>query len=440
MRYASKSSADIAFRTEEAFARELDATDPLRSYRDRFALPRNARGEPLVYLCGNSLGLMPKTVRDVVNREIQDWETLGVKGHFDAGTPWYSYHEVLREPLAQLVGAEPHEVVAMNGLTVNLHLMMVSFYRPSAERHKILIEASPFPSDRYAVQSQLQWHGYDANEGLLEVHPRDGEDCLRTEDLESLLTKRGREIALVMLGGVNYYTGQFFDLDRITRAARRAGCVVGYDLAHAVGNVPLALHAWDVDFAVWCSYKYLNGGPGSVAGAFVHERYGTASLPRFAGWWGNDPETRFRMQSNVDFVPQVGADGWQISNPPILSMAGLRPSLDIFTEAGIPALRRKSVRLTGYLEYLIDHNGTRHLEIITPRDQNARGCQLSIRVPQHGRAMFDELSAHGVVGDFRDPDVIRLAPVPLYNTFHEVWQVGGILNDIVTRVMHGKSR
>lgn len=415
-------------RPEESFARELDARDPLAAYRDRFAIPRNDRGEPLIYFCGNSLGLMPVEAARLVARELEDWATLAVEGHFKAATPWYSYHEVLREPLAELVGGLPHEVVAMNGLTVNLHLMMVSFYRPTPTRHKVLIEDNAFPSDRYAVQSQIRWHGYDPRDALLEARPRTGEITLRTEDIEALIEEKGGEIALVMVGGVNYYTGQVYDMRRIADAARRRGCPVGFDLAHAVGNVPLSLHDWGVDFGVWCSYKYLNGGPGSVAGAFVHERHArNLGVPRFAGWWGNNPDTRFLMHRHSDFVPREGADGWQISNPPILSMVALRPSLAAFSAAGMLGLRTKSVGLTGYLEYLIDRIASERLGLITPRDPEARGCQLSLRVKANGQILVEGLRARGVVADFREPDVIRVAPVPLYNTFHEIWRFGQIL-------------
>lgn len=323
----------------------------------------------------------------------------------------------------------------MNGLTVNLHLMMVSFYRPTPERHKILIEGNAFPSDRYAMQSQLAWHGFDPESGLLEVCPRPGEDLVRTEDIEQLLDAEGHQIALVMLGAVNYYSGQWFDIPAVTAAARRRGCVVGLDLAHAIGNVPLLLHHWDVDFAVWCSYKYLNGGPGCVGGCFVHERHThDPSVSRFAGWWGNDPVTRFQMHVQRDFVPQRTADGWQLSNPPILSMAALRPSLDLFAQAGILSLREKSVLLTGYLEFLLQRTIPHPPAIISPTDPAFRGCQLSIRLPQQGRAFFDAMSARDVVADFREPDVVRVAPVPFYNTFHEVWRFSQIVGNALATV------
>jgi kynureninase len=364
---------------------------------------------------------MPNVVPELMRAELEDWARLGVEGHFDARTPWYSYHEAVREPLARLVGASPEEVVAMNGLTVNLHLMMVSFYRPAGGRRLILIEDSAFPSDQYAVATHLRARGQDPKECLLVARPREGEATLRTEDLESLLVRRGDEIALVLLGGVQYYTGQRFAMERITAAARRAGCVVGLDLAHAIGNVELELHRWGVDFAVWCSYKYLNAGPGAVAGCFVHQRHGeNPDLPRFAGWWGNEPATRFRMHFNEEFVPRAGADGWQLSNPPILAMAPLRASLALFDRAGLPVLRQKAIRLTGYLEFLVDQRGPAGLELLTPRDPAQRGCQLSYRVRGGGEPTLKTVRNRGVVADLRQPDVIRLAPVPLYTTFSDV--------------------
>jgi len=414
-------AAASTFHATEAWAAEEDRRDPLAWTREEFVLPRDSDGTPLVYLSGNSLGLMPKAVPDLVRAELEDWARHGVEGHFDARTPWYAYHEQFREPLARLAGAHPDEVVAMNGLTVNLHLMMVSFYRPAGARRLILIEDSAFPSDRYAVATHLRARGQDAKECLLVARPRAGEPTLRPEDLESLLARRGEEIALVLLSGVQYYTGQCFPMERITETAQRAGCVVGFDLAHAIGNVELALHRWGVDFAVWCSYKYLNAGPGAVAGCFVHRRHGeNPDLPRFAGWWGNDPATRFRMHLNEDFVPRPGADGWQLSNPPVLAMTPLRASLALFDRAGLPALRQKAGRLTGYLEFLVDQRASAGLELLTPRDPVQRGCQLSYRVRSGGPAVLDALRSHGVVADLRQPDVIRLAPVPLYTTFSDV--------------------
>ena len=414
----------------EGFAVRLDERDPLARHRARFAIPARPDGQPVLYLNGNSLGLMPKTARELVLEELDDWATLGVEAHFKGATPWYSYHEVFRETGARLVGANPGEVVMMNGLTVNLHLMMATFYRPTAARHKILIEEGAFPSDAYAAQSQVALHGFDPQEALIRVAPRAGERHLRTEDLVQLLDTRGGEIALTLLPGVQYYTGQLLDIAAVTAAARAAGCVAGWDLAHAAGNVPLRLHDWDVDFAAWCSYKYVNAGPGAIAGCFVHERHGSdVRLPRMAGWWGNDPRTRFHMDRERDFVPRSGADGWQLSNPPILAMAPLRASLQIFEEAGMESLRRKSVVLTGYLEWLLDRTAKHRVEIITPRDPDARGCQLSLRVLDRPEDVRAALESAGVVLDFRPPDVLRVAPVPLYNTFHEVWRFAQLLGD-----------
>lgn len=397
----------------EEEARRLDSEDPLASFRDRFHLPPGPDGKPAVYLCGNSLGLMPRDVPGLVSQELADWAQLAVDAHFRGATPWYGYHESVRQPLARLVGAHPHEVVAMNSLTVNLHLMMASFFRPQGERRKILIESAAFPSDGYAVRSQLQLHGLDPEGDLLQVGtPR--QEIPEAEILDTL-ERRGSEIALVLLSAVHYFTGQLFDLAAITRAAHAQGCIVGFDLAHAAGNVPLALHASGADFACWCSYKYLNAGPGAVAGCFVHERHGmNPAIPRMAGWWGNDPRTRFQMHREERFVPTPGADGWQLSNPPILALAPLRASLALFDEAGMDRLRAKSEKLTGLLERLLRP----HAAILTPSDPARRGCQLSLRVG--GKELFQALEARGFVTDFREPDVIRVAPVPLYNTFHEV--------------------
>ena len=415
------------FEPSEDFARRLDERDPLAHYRERFAIPRRD-GREVLYVNGNSLGLMPKDARRLVDDELDDWAKLAVDAHFAGKTPWFSYHEVFREPGARLVGAIPGEVVMMNGLTVNLHLMLATFYRPEGTRRKILIEDGAFPSDTYVAQSQLALHGIDPAEALIRVAPRAGEALLRTDDLVSLIERQGEEIAVVMLPGVQYYTGQLLDIAAITQAARRQGCVAGWDLAHAAGNVPLSLHDWDVDFAAWCSYKYLNAGPGAIAGAFVHERHaGDPGLPRMGGWWGNDPATRFRMHEEREFRPRAGADGWQLSNPPILAMAPLRASLGIFDEAGMESLRRKSVVLTGYLEWLLDREPERRFEVITPRDPSERGCQLSLRILDRPDETLRALEASGVVADFRPPDVLRVAPVPLYNTFNEVWRLAGLL-------------
>jgi kynureninase len=416
--------------TEEV-ARGFDRADPLGDFRDQFHLPLKADGTPWIYFVGNSLGAMPKRARTIVTQELDDWASLGVEGHFHGTRPWFSYHEFFREQGARLVGARPGEVVMMNSLTVNLHLMLATFYQPVSGRSIIAMEDCAFPSDAYAVESHIQHRGFDPETSTLIFRPRPGEALLRTEDVEDLIERRGKEIAVLLLSGVNYYTGQLFDLPRLARAAKRQGCVVGFDLAHAAGNVELSLHDWDVDFAVWCSYKYLNAGPGAVAGCFVHERHGTnRELPRLAGWWGNDPEQRFLMHVNEHFEPRPGADGWQISNPPILSLAPLHASLELFEKAGMPALRSKSIALTGYLESLIGQLGGNRIEIISPADPAARGCQLSLRIRDGSRDVFDRIQAAGVLCDYRHPDVIRVAPVPFYNTFHEVWRFARILSQV----------
>ena len=418
------------FSADEESALRMDAENPLRQFRLRFHLPTGAKGEPLIYFVGNSLGLMPKATRGLVERELDDWAALAVDAHLDGATPWYSYHETVRDGAARIVGARPNEVVCMNSLTVNLHLMMATFYRPTKSRCKILMEDPAFPSDTYAIKSQIAHHGFDPHEALVLARPREGEFTVRQEDIEALLEKHCDEIALVLLAGVNFFTGQLFEIEKITAAAQKRGCVVGIDLAHAVGNVPLALHDWQVDFAVWCSYKYLNSGPGAVAGAFVHERHATnRDLPRLAGWWGNDPATRFRMQLEPDFIPVPSADSWAISNPPIFSMAPLRASFAIFDEAGgMTALRAKSIQLTGYLQFLLDRAPFGRFTVITPRALEERGCQLSILVHENPKELFAKLEAAGVKCDFREPNVIRAAPTPLYNTFHEVWRFAQLLS------------
>ena len=419
----------MQFSADEEFARRLDAEDPLRSFRDKFHLPLGKDGSSLIYFAGNSLGLMPKAARQIVEQELDDWAKLAVDAHLSAKTPWYSYHETLREPTARLIGAKPIEVICMNSLTVNLHLMMATFYRPTKSRFKILMEDPAFPSDTYAVKTQIVHHGLDPKKALVVARPRAGEFTVRTEDIVDLIEKQADQIALVLIAGINFFTGQLFDIEKITAAAQKRGITVGVDLAHAIGNVPLALHDWSVDFAVWCSYKYLNAGPGAVAGAFVHERHATnTKLPRLAGWFGNDPNTRFRLHLEPEFIPVPSADGWQISNPPIFSMAPLRGSLAIFNEAGgMEALRAKSIKLTGYLQFLMEGAGSNRFSVITPRDTEARGCQLSILVHKHPKELFKKLETGGVKCDFREPNVIRAAPTPLYNTFHEVWRFARIL-------------
>ena len=399
-------------------AQRLDHEDPLAAFRDRFWIPEGPGGAPQRYFCGNSLGLQPRALARELAAELEAWKRLGVAGHFEGPHPWMPYHEELREPLARLAGAKPPEVVAMNSLTVNLHLLMTSFYRPAGARNRILIERQPFPSDRYAVESQIRWHGLDPADCLVEL-ASPGARQIDEGLVEDYLAEHGDEVALVLWPGVHYATGQRFDLGRIAEAARRAGAAVGFDLAHAAGNVPLDLHASGCDFAAWCSYKYLNAGPGAVAAAFVHERHhGREDLPRLHGWWGQDPKIRFRM--GPEFVPAPGADAWQLSNPPILAMAPLRVSLEIFDAAGLDRLRAKSVALTGFFADLVTARLGEAMEILTPADPERRGCQLSLRVRagrDAGRALFEALEAEGIVTDWREPDVIRAAPVPLYNRF-----------------------
>lgn len=409
------------YQSDKDFAIRMDEKDSLSSYRDRFFLPKVGR-KPAIYFVGNSLGCQPKEVKTYINQELKDWAKLGVEGHFHGTSPWMPYHEFLTEPMAAIVGAQPSEVVMMNSLTVNLHLMMASFFKPQGRRRKILIEADAFPSDLYAAKSQLHWHGLNPEEDLLLLRPRKGEHALRTEDILNVIETWGADIAMSILGGVNYYTGQWFDMKTITEAAHEQGIKVGWDLAHAVGNVPLQLHEWGVDFAAWCNYKYLNGGPGGVAGAFVHERHHVnESLPRLAGWWGHDKETRFEM--GPDFRPIHSAEGWQLSNAPVLSMAAFRASLDIFSEVGMDALRKKSLVLSGYMRYLLTtREDLPEFTIITPEEQHASGCQLSLLTGENGKALFDYLTEKAVICDWREPNVIRVAPVPLYNTFQEVWQ------------------
>jgi kynureninase len=419
----------MTFQNDKNLAEKLDNEDPLRSYRARFFIPKDNQGNDVIYFCGNSLGLQPKSARQFVEQELLDWERLGVEGHLHAKNPWLPYHEFLTASTARLVGAKPTEVVVMNSLTVNLHLMLVSFYRPTTSRHKIVIEANAFPSDRYAVESHIRFHGFEPKKSLVELKPLAGDATLSTEDIEEFLEVEGEEVALVMLGGVNYYTGQAFDIARITKAAHAQGSIAGFDLAHAAGNLILKLHEWNVDFAVWCSYKYLNAGPGSVAGCFVHERHATSfDLPRFAGWWGHDKRTRFEMGSRFDCIE--GAEGWQISNPPILPLAVLRASMEIFDEVGMEKLRAKSVALTTYLDNLLEHIPSKQFSILTPRNPHHRGCQLSIQTKSNGKQLYEHLLRSGVVCDWRAPDVIRVAPVPLYNSFAEVYRFVEILRGI----------
>lgn len=414
------------YEVSKSFAQKTDARDALKHFREKFYIPKLSDGEDAIYFTGNSLGLQPKTTKSYIEQELKDWAALGAEAHLQAKNPWLPYHEFVAEQLANLVGAKPVEVVAMNSLTVNLHLLMVSFYRPTRRRYKIVIEAGAFPSDQYAVRSQIKFHGFDIEDSLVELAPREGETLLRTEDIEKTIVENGDSIALILLGGVNYYTGQKFDFERITKIGQKAGAVVGFDLAHAAGNVELKLHDWDADFAAWCSYKYLNAGPGAIAGVFVHEKHSkNFDLPRFAGWWGHDKETRFLMDSK--FVPMRGAEGWQVSNPPIFQLAALKASLDIFEEAGMNALTVKSKKLTGYLEFLLGEIRDERISVITPTNPDDRGCQLSIRVKNADKNLYEQIAEKGVFADWREPDVIRVAPVPLYNSFADAFKFAEIL-------------
>ena len=420
--------ADHAHEFTRQYALAADATDHLQQYRQHFLFPRKA-GREALYFTGNSLGLQPVKARRIIEEELDDWAEYGVDGHTESRRPWLHYHEFFAEGLAHIVGAHPTEVVAMNGLTTNLHLLLVSFYQPKGKRTKILCESKAFPSDQYALKSQLRFHGLDESH-LIELPINPKTQLIDEEEIKRILNEHGDEIAVMMIGGVNYYTGQFFDMEKITRQARAKGITVGWDLAHAAGNVPLQLHDWDVDFAAWCSYKYLNSGPGAVSGIFIHERHhGSKDIPRFEGWWGHDKASRFAMPEQ--FVPIPTAEAWQLSNAPVFSMAPLLASLELFQKAGIEELHQKSLRLTAYLEFVIDEVARRHevpLEIFTPREPARRGCQISLNAGKKGRELFNYLSEQGVVADWREPDVIRLAPVPLYNSFTDVYELGEALN------------
>ncbi|HTU64573.1 MAG TPA: kynureninase [Steroidobacteraceae bacterium] len=411
------------FTRSRDFAVDCDAADILAPYRKQFALPRGSAGQTLVYLCGHSLGLAPLAALDYVSEELAEWAQLGVAGHHTATRPWIDYAANFTKGLTHLTGALPGEVVVMNSLTVNLHLMMASFYRPVGMRDKVLIEAGAFSSDRHAVLGQLAWHQLDPADALVEIAPRTGEETLRIEDVEARIAELGNELALVLWPGVQFRTGQNFDVARIARAAHRVGALAGFDLAHAIGNVPLALHEAEADFAVWCSYKYLNAGPGAIGGCFVHEKHFATAPSRLSGWWGHEPQTRFQMLP--EFRPAAGAAGWAVSNPPIFSAAPLLASLEIFRSAGMDEVRAKSMRLTAYAERLLVERAGTQVEVLTPRDPVERGCQLSLRIAggsRRGRRIFDALGDHGVVCDWREPDVIRIAPVPLYNRFEDVFE------------------
>jgi kynureninase len=416
------------------FARQLDAQDPLKSFRDKFHFP-TFHEKTVRYFTGNSLGLQPKTVKEYILQELEDWQKFGVEGHFLAKRPWYAYHENLTDKVAKIVGANPIEVVVTHSLTTNLHLLMVSFYQPKGRRTKILCEAKAFPSDQYALESQVKFHGLDLAEHLVEVGPREGEQLIREEDILAKIEELGEELALVMIGGVNYYTGQLFDMKTITEAAHKVGAIAGFDLAHAAGNINLKLHEWGVDFAAWCGYKYLNSSPGGVSGMFVHERHANRpELPRFAGWWGYDKSKRFLMEPG--FIPMEGAEGWQLSNAPVLGMAAHLASVDIFDEAGMERIGQKRDLMTAYLEFVIDDISEKNrdrvsFELITPRDKTKRGAQLSIMAQGQGKALFDALSDLGVVADWREPNVIRVAPAPLYNSYEDCYWFGQLLEKAI---------
>ncbi len=422
------------YENSEAFARKLDEADPLAHFRGKFLFPTFHDGE-VVYFSGNSLGLQPKKVREYINEELDDWATYGVHGHFMSRRPWYSYHEQLTGMAAKVVGGLPHEVVVTHSLTTNLHLLMVSFYQPEGKRNKILCEAKAFPSDQYALESQITFHGLSPKEHLIEIAPREGEELIREEDILAAIEQYRDELSMIMIGGVNYYTGQLFDMESITRAGHAVGATVGFDLAHAAGNINLNLHDWDVDFAAWCGYKYLNSSPGGVSGMFVHERHANRpDLKRFAGWWGYDKQTRFQMEPG--FKPMFGAEGWQLSNAPVLGMAAHLASLEIFDEAGMDRIGEKRDKLTAYLEFVIEDISNRNpdctFEIMTPKDKSKRGAQLSIHAHGMGKELFDKLSEKGVIADWREPNVIRIAPAPLYNSYEDCYRFGQYLEEVIS--------
>ncbi len=421
------------FENNLAFAQHLDHIDPLQKMRNEYLFPQH-HGKPFIYLCGNSLGLQPKVAKEVLTKQLDNWQNLAVEGWFDGDSPWMFYHKELKKLMAPIVGAKSIEVCPMNTLTVNLHLLMVSFYRPKGKKFKILMEAGAFPSDQYAIESQVRFHGFDPAEAIIEVKPRDGEYILNTNDIVKAIQDHGEEIALVLFGGVNYFTGQWFDMPAITKAGHEIGAMVGFDLAHAAGNVPVHLHDWDIDFACWCSYKYQNAGPGGISGIFVHEKhFSDTSLNRFAGWWGYKEKERFKMEKG--FIPEVGADGWQVSCTQVMPMALYHASLQLFEKAGfIDALRTKSKTLTSYLIYIINQVnsilGVEQFKIITPLNEEDRGAQVSIISKANGKKIFDELVANHVLGDWREPNVIRLSPVPMYNSFEDVYRTGELMLSI----------
>ena len=412
------------------YAKQLDQEDPISYLRNQFHIPRDKHGKEWLYFTGNSLGLQPKITSKYIEQELDDWANFGVEGHFEAKNPWLSYHELLTDTMAKVVGAKPVEVVVMNTLTTNLHLLMVSFYQPSKTKYKIIIESDAFPSDRYAVQSQLSFHGFDPEEALIEWKPKEGKELLELEDLKSILDSQGDEVALLLIGGVNYYTGQYLDIKKIAELGHAKKCMVGIDLAHGAGNIQPNLHDSSIDFAAWCTYKYLNSGPGSLSGLFVHEKHAQRKdLPRFAGWWNHNKETRFNMRQPFDVME--GAEGWQLSNPPILSMAAVKASLDIFEKVGMDALVKKSKKLTGFFEYLVNEIASDTIKIITPTNPNERGCQLSLQVKNTDKNLHKKLTENNIITDWREPDVIRCAPVPMYTSFEDVYHMVTILESLL---------
>ena len=412
------------------YAKQLDQEDPISYLRNQFHIPRDKHGKEWLYFTGNSLGLQPKITSKYIEQELDDWANFGVEGHFEAKNPWLSYHELLTDTMAKVVGAKPVEVVVMNTLTTNLHLLMVSFYQPSKTKYKIIIESDAFPSDRYAVQSQLSFHGFDPEEALIEWKPKEGKELLDLEDLKSILDSQGDEVALLLIGGVNYYTGQYLDIKKIAELGHAKKCMVGIDLAHGAGNIQPNLHDSSIDFAAWCTYKYLNSGPGSLSGLFVHEKHAQRKdLPRFAGWWNHNKETRFNMRQPFDVME--GAEGWQLSNPPILSMAAIKASLDIFEKVGMDALVKKSKKLTGFFEYLVNEIASDTIKIITPTNPNERGCQLSLQVKNADKNLHKKLTENNIITDWREPDVIRCAPVPMYTSFEDVYHMVTILESLL---------
>jgi len=418
-----------------SFAQELDKKDKVQSFREQFFIPKK-NNEELIYFCGNSLGLQSKNTRKYLEIELKKWEEEAVEGHFRGEGQWYDFHKQLKKPYINIVGGNASEVTLMNNLTTNLHILLTTFYQPNPQKFKILIEEGAFPSDYYALESQIKLKGFSPEEALIELVPRNGEYTLRTEDILQVIENEKDTLALVMMGGINYYTGQVFDMQKITEKAHQIGALAGFDLAHVAGNVPLKLHEWEVDFAAWCTYKYLNSSPGGVSGIFIHEKHAkNTALPRLAGWWGYDEETRFEMKKGFQAIPTV--DGWQLSNAPILLLATHKASLEIFEKAGMENLRQKSIQLTNFLEFVVreaQKNTSYPLQILTPKNSEERGCQLSLLVPQQGRFIFDFLIERGVIGDWREPDVIRIAPTPLYNTFEEVYLFGNILKEAFSKV------